>query len=121
MGFIFFTNVYDNIYKGEIMNILERIKQLCNERNWTIYKLAEESGITQSTITNMFYRKTFPSLTTLMAICDAFGITPSQFFNAQNTAASLSSEEESIVNQYRKLNKKDKQLLQVILNELTSK
>ena len=93
------------------MNILERIKQLCNERN----------GITQSTIANMFYRKTLPSLTTLLAICDAFGITPSQFFNDENNTVSLSSEEERIVRQYRKLNKSDKQLLQVMLNELTSR
>lgn len=103
------------------MNILERIKELCNERHWTIYKLAEESGITQSTITNMFYRKTLPSLTTLLAICDAFSITPSQFFDDENIAVGLSSEEENIVKQYRKLNKRDKQLLQVMLNELTSK
>lgn len=103
------------------MDILERIKELCNERNWTVYKLSEESGITQSTLTNMFYRKTLPSLTTLLAICDAFGITPSQFFNDKNIAVSLSHEEETIVKQYRKLNKSDKQLLQVILNELTSK
>lgn len=57
------------------MDILERIKSLQNERGWTNYQLAQEAAMTQSTLTNMFTRKTLPSLTTLIAICEAFEIT----------------------------------------------
>ena len=50
------------------MDILKRIVDLRKERNWTEYQLAEQSGLTQSTISS-WYRKnmlpTIPSLTKL--------------------------------------------------------
>ena len=66
------------------MEILERINNLKNERGWSIYKLAEESGITQSTLANMFSRKTMPSISTLKQLCDAFGISLAQFFDYES-------------------------------------
>ena len=39
------------------MDILERITELRKERNWSVYKLADEAGLTQSTLANMFTRK----------------------------------------------------------------
>lgn len=63
------------------MDILEKINKLRLERGWSVYKLAEESGLTQSTIANMFSRKTMPSISTLTQICNAFGISLSEFFS----------------------------------------
>lgn len=62
------------------MDILERINQLREEKGWAMYKLAEESMITQSTLANMYARNTLPSITTLINICRGLGITPAQFF-----------------------------------------
>ena len=50
------------------MDILKRINQLREEKGWTMYKLADESMITQSTLANMYTRNTMPSLSTLLAI-----------------------------------------------------
>ena len=61
------------------MDILEKITKLRLERGWSVYKLADEAGLTQSTVSNMFSRKTTPSISTLSQICDAFGLTLSQF------------------------------------------
>ncbi len=61
--------------------VLERVLSLTKQKGWSLYKLALEAGITQSTITNMFSRKTYPSIKTLMQICDALGISLSEFFN----------------------------------------
>lgn len=47
---------------------------------WTDYRLAEEAGLSCSTVTNMFNRSNAPTLPTLEAVCKAFGITLSQFF-----------------------------------------
>ena len=66
------------------MNTNERILQLLRERNWTEYRLAKESGLSQSTISNLFKRNTTPSIPTLEAICNGFGITLSQFFSDGN-------------------------------------
>ena len=51
------------------MDTHERLRQLLNERGWTEYRLA-----------NIYRRNTVPSLATLEAICNGFGITMAQFF-----------------------------------------
>ena len=100
------------------MTVLERIKALQKERGWTNYQLVQEAAMTQSTLTNMYARKTLPSVTTLIAICDAFEITLSQFFDENETTPILSSEEMSIVQKYRQLSKKNKNVINILINEL---
>ena len=41
--------------------ILMRIDALCRERSWSHYQLAIVSGISASTINNMFRRNSYPS------------------------------------------------------------
>lgn len=67
------------------MNILERIDELRKERGWSVNYLAMEAELTQSTVNNMYIRKTEPKISTLRAICDAFGITLSEFFSEKST------------------------------------
>ena len=98
------------------MEILNRIEELRKERGWSIYKLAEEAELTQSTLANMFSRKTMPSISTLMQLCDAFGISLSQFFSFENKE--FSNEEFSIVSKYRKLNPQEKQIIQNLLDSI---
>ena len=62
------------------MDTNERLRRLLNERGWTEYKLAKKCGLSQSTIANIYRRNTVPSIATLEAICNGFGITLSQFF-----------------------------------------
>ncbi|GHU52473.1 DNA-binding protein [Clostridia bacterium] len=77
------------------MNTNERIRQLMDERNWTEYRLAKESKLSQSTIANLFKRNTVPSVTTLDAICGGFGITLAQFFSEGNIVE-LSDEQKEV-------------------------
>ena len=62
------------------MDTHERLRQLLNERGWTEYRLAKNCGLSESTIANIYRRNTVPSLATLEAICNGFGITMAQFF-----------------------------------------
>ena len=62
------------------MDTLGRLRRLLNERNWTEYRLARESGLSDSTIKNIYKRNTQPTIDTLEAICRGFGITLAQFF-----------------------------------------
>ena len=55
------------------MNAKLRIRKLMADRQWSEYRLALESGLSQSTISNIFSR-------TLESICKGFGITLAQFF-----------------------------------------
>ena len=61
-------------------NIIEHIKELCAERQWSYYKLAKESGIAYSTISTMLSKTAAPSIPTLFRICRGFDISISQFF-----------------------------------------
>jgi len=62
------------------MDTLGRLRQLLTERGWTEYRLAKESGLSDSTIKNIYKRNTQPTIDTLEAICRGFGITLSEFF-----------------------------------------
>ena len=62
------------------MDILGKLKNMIQERGWSEYRLAQECGLHESTITNIFRRNTTPTIPTLEAICRGFGITLSQFF-----------------------------------------
>ena len=81
----------------QVVNILdarERIQQLMQERNWTIYRLAKESGLSQTTISNIFKRNNEPSIPTLKRLCGAFGITMSQFFRGSGDYGDYAVSEE---------------------------
>ena len=62
------------------MNVLDKITWLRLERNWSEYQLAEKSGLTQSTISTWYRKNMLPTIPSLIKICDAFGLTLSQFF-----------------------------------------
>ena len=62
------------------MDINEKLRKLMEARCWTEYRLAKESGLSESTLANIFRRNSVPSIATLEAICKGFGITLSQFF-----------------------------------------
>ncbi len=62
------------------MDIHDRLRGLMEARGWTEYRLAKESGLSSSTLANIFKRNTVPSIPTLEAVCGAFGITLAQFF-----------------------------------------
>lgn len=61
------------------MNVLDRIVEFRTAKGWSEYQLAEESGMTQSTISSWYRRHMTPSIPSLERICDAFGISLSQF------------------------------------------
>lgn len=82
---VYYTSfIYDFPYD---YRILEKITQLRLERNWTEYQLAERSGLTQSTIPSWYRKNMLPTIPSLERICEAFGITLSQFFleDSENT------------------------------------
>ena len=62
------------------MDVNKRLGELLAQRGWTRYRLSKESGVPETTLTNIFYRGTVPTIATLEQICDTLGVTLSQFF-----------------------------------------
>lgn len=100
------------------MDILKKIENLRKQKNWSIYKLSLEAGLTQSTLSNMFARETLPSIQTLKSICDAFGITLSQFFSDGCEEYSLTEKEKKLIENYRLLSDKNKSAVSNLCNDL---
>lgn len=103
-----------------VMDILKRIEELRDERGWSNYRLSEEAKLDNSVINNMFKRRTMPSMLTLTALCEAFDLTLSQFFNEDKTVIILSNDEKDLILQYRKLDKKNKNAVNTLVNELNN-
>ena len=93
------------------MTILERIQQLKMQRGWTEYRLAEESGIPQSTISSWYRRKMMPSLPSLEKVCGALGITLSQLLAEDEKTAVLSPREQELLRRWSRLSDAQKQAL----------
>lgn len=72
-----------------MINVLERITELRQQKHWTEYQLAEHSGLTQSTISSWYRKEILPTLPSLERICNAFGISLSQFFDDNCAEVSL--------------------------------
>lgn len=72
-----------------MIDVLQKITYLRNQRGWTEYQLSEMSGLTQSTISSWYRKGMLPSIPSLEKICLAFGITLSQFFSTDTDNFSL--------------------------------
>ena len=62
--------------------VKERILELCRERDITINKLSNMSGVTQSTVNNIVSgRNNSATVSTVKKICDGLEISILQFFD----------------------------------------
>ena len=91
------------------MNIHARIKQLQSERNWTTNHLAMESNISPATILNWYKRNSIPTIKGIQNLCDAFGITISEFFNEDNEKVYLSNLQKELLTEFDLLDNREKE------------
>ena len=101
------------------MDVLQKICAMREERHWTEYQLAEKSGLTQSTISSWYRKNLMPSIPSLLKICDAFGITISQFFlDDTSKTVLLNDEQMQLIEAAAKLDKQQYQALLKFLKTL---
>jgi transcriptional regulator with XRE-family HTH domain len=97
------------------MDVHKRLRQLLNERGWTEYRLSKKCGLSESTLANIFRRNTMPSITTLEAICNGFGITLSQFF-AEDEMVELTPELKNLFDKWIALTPEQKDAVYHMIN-----
>ena len=109
-----------NLLRGEVdeMDVINKLNQLRLERNMSVYRLAELSGINQSTLANTFSRGTVPSIKHLELICEALGVSMSQFFAEDEELMPLTSEEIRMIKNYRKLPLQLRQSINATINSI---
>ena len=72
----------EGVVRMDIEFIRERITQLRLQKGVSEYKMSYDLGHSRGYINNISSGKTLPSMTEFLAICEYFGITPIEFFNA---------------------------------------
>lgn len=99
----------------ECNKTLLRINDLLTKRNWSLYKLAKESGIPYSSLNSLFQKNNQPTISTLEKICAGFNITMSDFFSidtpSYNPAVDFTDEDMNLILTFHTLNANDRSLL----------
>lgn len=94
----------------EHFDAIQRIKELCKERNFSYYELAKRSGIPYSTLNTMILKNNSPTLPTLSKLCEGFGISLFQFFDASESMSILTAPQQECLTLFCSLSPQDQQL-----------
>lgn len=96
-------------------DILGKIDQERLSRGWTEYTLAENSGLTQSTISTWRRKNLQPNVASIEKICNGLGITLAQFFNDSESVL-LTNEQKSVLELWGKLSPRQRSAVFELLN-----
>ena len=92
-----------------MIDILEKIRKLRLERNWSEYQLAEKSD---STISSWYRKNQIPTISSLEKICSSFNLTLSQFLIEESTSSKiLTEEQQELLDNYSRLSKKQQSVI----------
>ncbi len=103
-----------------MFDILSRITEERLKRGWSEYRLAENSGITQSTISTWYRKQMQPSISSLEKICNGLGISLAQFFSIDSNST-LSGEQTEILEHWLRLDTDERTAIRLLLETMNSK
>lgn len=83
------------------MELGKRLKYFREAKNLTVYKLSQETNISQGHISDLENGKNLPTIYTLSRLIVPLGITLSEFFNEDGEISILSEKERELVETYR--------------------
>lgn len=105
----------------ECKAMIAAIKRLCEQKNMSPHALAKEAGISTSTISYLVNGKTKPQVCTVLMLCNVLGVRISDLFdnNVVSTGVQyITCEEEKLLNCYRGLSDRKKELLRIYVDML---
>ena len=97
-------------------DILSAISEYREERGWTEYQLAENSGLPQSTISSWYRKNMVPTIPSLEKICDAFGITLSQLFAGDGEAVALTETQQELLRRWARLSREQQDIIFTLID-----
>lgn len=104
---------------GDTMkDVLGEITRLRLQRGWSEYELAQNTGLTQSTISTWYRKKQTPTIQTLEKVCVGFGITLSQFFAEGADAIALTPAQREMLDNWSALNLKQQNIIMDLLKNM---
>ena len=104
-----------------MFDVLARIQELRESREWSVYKLAKLSGIPQSTIATWYQKNLYPPIDKIEFLCNTFQISLHDFFSYEDFNG-LSKDQKNLLTKWDQLSEKEKDAIYSIINLLlTSK
>lgn len=101
--------------------ITNRIKELCDKKQMSMYALSKKTGISQSSLSNLMKRGSTPTFYTLDRICDGLGITLPQFFSRDIGNLELSPEQKKVLETWESLTDKEKAAVEIYVRGMKLK
>lgn len=104
--------------------IIERIQELCERKHMSLYRLAKNAELPYSSLNNILHRRTCPTVTTLERLCKGLNVSLSEFFDFEIYPIrneELTLEEEELLNKYKNLSLRKRELLHAYIEGLSQK
>ena len=98
--------------------LIDHIKELCKQRNWSYYRLAKEANMPYSTVNAILTKPYMPSIPTLRKICAGFGLSLSQFFAYENDYKAKEDNQTKCIKLFQSLDQHSQELALVYMNGL---
>ncbi len=97
---------------------MERIDELCRQRNISKYRLSQITGISQSAFSKMARQQSSLSLETLQRICEAFGISMAQFFSETGEYPDLTAQQKQLLHFWTLLDEKKRDYALLMIEKM---
>lgn len=104
--------------------IIERIQELCTRKHISLYRLAKNAELPYSSLNNILHRRTCPTVTTLERLCKGLNVSLSEFFDFEIYPIrneNLTADEEELLNKYKNLSTRKRELLHAYMDGLSQK
>lgn len=101
--------------------IIERIEQLCEKKHISRYRLAQKSGIAQSSISTLLNRKSVPTIQTLEKICEGLDMTLSQFFAGDAEIPDLTEAQKQLLLDWNAMDEQQRELVKAYMQGIKRK
>lgn len=109
----------------ECKAMVAALKRLCEQKGMSPHALAKEAGISTSTISYLVKGKTKPQVYTVLELCNVLGVRINELFDRPDTDVSaeigiqyITCDEEKLLDCYRGLSDKKKELLRIYVDML---
>ena len=99
-------------------DVLAAILKYKDERGWSEYRLAEQSGLPQSTISSWYSKNASPTVASLEKICNAFGITLTQLFAEGDEAVVLTESQRKLLDRWSRLSEDQQNAVFLLIDKM---
>ena len=85
------------------------------------YRLAQKSGISQSSISTLLNRQSVPTIQTLEKLCKGLDMTLAQFFSEDDELPNLTEEQKRLLTTWNAMNEQEKALVEAYMQGIIRK